>query len=53
MSRGLVERKQSLERMKGVMWVYFSGHHLFTVKMKKEDGTEEVRHNIINEEQLV
>ena len=53
MSRGLVERKQSLEKVPGVLWAYFSGHHLFTVKMKKEDGTEEIRHNIINEEQLL
>ena len=53
MSRGLVERKQALEDVPGVLWAYFSGHHLFTVKIKRDDGTEDIRHNIISEEQLL
>ena len=51
LSRGLRQRKNELEDVTDVEWVAFSGHRLFTVKIKK-DGLETYIKNVLNVEDI-
>eukprot|EP00116_Pleurobrachia_bachei_P008342 sb/3468604/ len=52
LSEGLRRRKKELEDLVCVRWVAFSGHRLFTVCVKKDDGKDNFIKNVLRTEDI-